>query len=76
MSDKCYSCCTHCRGGGCDKCHQGWECANFCEEYHQGYPLGSYHPIKDSHYGTECSFCKRGWKLGKYDGTSVFLSDK
>jgi len=59
-----YICC-HCNGKGCDKCHQGWECTNFCEEYHPWYPFGSSTPIKDDHYGLECGFCIRGWKIGR-----------
>ena len=59
MSDKSYSVCLHCWGKGCDKCHQGWECTKFTEEYYRYSPN-----IKNDHYDTECDFCSRGWKLG------------
>ena len=62
MSDKSYSVCNHCGGGiGCDKCHQGWECTKFCTEYNLCHP-----DIKDDHYGLDCEFCEKGWKLGPY----------
>ena len=64
MSDNSYAACNHCGGKGCDKCHQGWECTKFCEEYHPWYPLGSHRPLKDDHYGLECDFCTRGWSIG------------
>jgi len=62
MSNKSYSVCNHCGGGiGCDKCHQGWECTKFCTEYNLWHP-----DIKDDHYGLDCEFCEKGWKLGPY----------
>ena len=62
-----YYICMHCGGKGCDKCHQGWECTQFLEEYYKYSPK-----IKDPNYGKECSFCKRGWKLGGKNGDSPF----
>ncbi len=62
--------CMKCGGRGCDKCHQGFECTKFTEEYYKNSPK-----LKDPLYGTECYYCQRGWRLGGLNGESPFETD-